>query len=156
IMSAAAKGGENAAAIKMLKEYYGGMLARGATSFWEDFDVEWLSGSGRIDEPTPTGFKDLHADFGAHCYKGLRHSLCHGWSCGAAPYLIENVLGIKIEDAGCRKISVSPALGELAYASGCFVTPYGKASVRVERDKNGNAVAHIDAPAQIEVITKNE
>lgn len=156
ILSAAAKGGETAAALKMLKEYYGGMLSRGATSFWEDFNVEWLSGSGRIDEPTPSGLKDLHADFGAHCYKGLRHSLCHGWSCGAAPYLIENVLGIKIEDAGCRKISVSPALGELTYASGSIVTPYGKASVRVERDKNGNAVAHVDAPAQIEVIVKKQ
>ena len=26
------------------------MLDRGATTFWEDFDLEWLDGSGRIDE----------------------------------------------------------------------------------------------------------
>lgn len=154
VLSAAAKGGENAAALKMLKEYYGGMLSRGATSFWEDFNVAWLSGSGRIDEPTPSGVKDLHADFGAHCYKGLRHSLCHGWSCGVAPFLIENVLGIQIKDAGCRKISVRPALGELTYARGSIATPYGKLSVQVELDQNGNAVTHIDAPAQIQIITE--
>lgn len=156
ILSAAAKGGENAAALNMLKEYYGGMLARGATSFWEDFDVAWLLDSGRIDQPTPAGFKDLHADFGAHCYKGLRHSLCHGWSCGAAPFLIEHVLGIKIEDAGCRTIGVKPLLGELSYARGSIATPYGKLTVRAERDPNGKTRTHVDAPAPIRIIATQE
>lgn len=37
-------------AIDIMKEYYGAMLDRGATSFFEDFDMDWLPGSGRIDE----------------------------------------------------------------------------------------------------------
>ena len=56
------------------------MLSRGATTFWEDFDISWLDGSGRIDEIPDPEKKDLHADYGRFCYKGLRHSLCHGWS----------------------------------------------------------------------------
>ncbi len=76
-------------AIDLMKEYYGAMLDRGATTFWEDFDMEWLKGSGRIDEFDPTK-KDLHGDYGKYCYVGLRHSLCHGWSAGVAKFIKEH------------------------------------------------------------------
>ncbi len=36
--------------LPIIKEYFGAMLSRGATTFWEDFDMEWLNGSGREDE----------------------------------------------------------------------------------------------------------
>ena len=87
ILSAVAKGRKMRAAQEILRRYYGGMLSRGATSFWEDFDIDWLNGSGRIDEPTPQGLKDLHGDFGAYCYPGFRHCLCPGWACGPANFL---------------------------------------------------------------------
>lgn len=77
------------AAIKMMKEYYGAMLDKGATSFWEDFDIEWTKGSCRIDEFPKAGEKDIHGDFGAFCYKGFRHSLCHGWSAGVIQFIKE-------------------------------------------------------------------
>jgi hypothetical protein len=76
-------------AIELMKEYYGAMLDRGATTFWEDFHMEWLEGSGRIDEIDPTK-KDIHGDYGAHCYVGFRHSLCHGWSAGVAKFIKEH------------------------------------------------------------------
>lgn len=76
-------------AIELMKEYYGAMLDRGATTFWEDFNIDWLEGSGRIDEVDPTK-KDIHGDYGAHCYVGFRHSLCHGWSAGVAKFIKEN------------------------------------------------------------------
>ncbi len=77
-------------AIEIMKEYYGGMLSRGATSFWEDFDVDWLEGSGRIDELPSENEKDIHGDYGAFCYEGFRHSLCHGWSAGVIAFIKEN------------------------------------------------------------------
>lgn len=76
-------------AIELMKEYYGAMIDRGATTFWEDFNVEWLEGSGRIDELDVTK-KDIHGDFGAHCYVGFRHSLCHGWSAGVVKFIKEH------------------------------------------------------------------
>jgi hypothetical protein len=77
------------AAIEMMKEYYGAMLDKGATTFWEDFDIEWAENSCRIDElPTPDK-KDIHGDFGAFCYIGYRHSLCHGWSAGVIQFIKE-------------------------------------------------------------------
>ena len=77
-------------AIEIMKEYYGAMLSRGATSFWEDFNMDWLEGSGRIDELPSPDEKDIHGDYGAFCYEGFRHSLCHGWSAGVIPFIKEN------------------------------------------------------------------
>ncbi|MBP3370828.1 MAG: alpha-L-rhamnosidase [Clostridia bacterium] len=76
-------------AISMMKEYYGAMLGKGATTFWEDFDIAWCENSCRIDELATAGQKDIHGDFGAFCYIGFRHSLCHGWSAGVVQFIKE-------------------------------------------------------------------
>ena len=80
---------DKAKAIEMLKEYYGAMLEKGATTFWEDFDISWAENSCRIDERPKGTQKDIHGDFGAHCYVGFRHSLCHGWSAGVIKFIKE-------------------------------------------------------------------
>ena len=80
---------DKAKAVEMMKEYYGAMLDKGATSFWEDFDLSWAENSCRIDEFPNVGQKDIHGDFGAYCYKGFRHSLCHGWSAGVLRFIKE-------------------------------------------------------------------
>ncbi len=87
-------GGKNT--LNIIKSYFGGMLSRGATTFWEDFDLEWLKNSGRIDELPAASQKDIHGDFGRFCYKNFRHSLCHGWSSGVYAFLYEhfNELGL--------------------------------------------------------------
>ena len=79
-------------AVEMMKEYYGAMLDKGATTFWEDFDIEWANNSCRIDELPREGEKDIHGDFGAFCYVGFRHSLCHGWSAGVISFMEEEGL----------------------------------------------------------------
>ena len=79
-------------AVKIMKEYYGAMLDKGATTFWEDFDVEWANKSCRIDEFPKDNQKDIHGDFGDYCYKGFRHSLCHGWSAGVIAFIKEECL----------------------------------------------------------------
>ena len=76
-------------AVNIMKEYYGAMLDRGATTFFEDFNMEWLEGSSRIDEFPKEGEKDLHGDYGAFCYVGFRHSFCHGWSAGVIMFIEE-------------------------------------------------------------------
>ncbi len=93
--------------LSMIKEYFGAMLSRGATSFWEDFHMEWLAGSGRIDELPKEGQKDIHGDYGAFCYKGFRHSLCHGWASGVLAFIIEYMLGLKLADGG-KTYEVTP------------------------------------------------
>lgn len=120
--------------VDYIKEYYGGMIGRGATTFWEDFDISWLDGSGRIDEIPAPDKKDLHADYGKFCYKGLRHSLCHGWSSGVLPFFIEEIVGLKILEPGFKKVAVRPDPGSLKYIAAKIPTPYGVMSIEV---KNG-------------------
>lgn len=106
ILTAIAKTGGNDT-LEILKNYYGGMLARGATTFWEDFDIEWLENSCRIDELPKEGQKDVHGDFGKHCYTQFRHSLCHGWSAGVLAFVVEYILGVRMANGG-EKVSVNP------------------------------------------------
>lgn len=134
--------------VSLAKEYYGGMLERGATTFWEDFDIEWLEGSSRIDEEPKDGEKDLHADYGRFCYKGLRHSFCHGWASGIVGVTVEEILGLKIIESGYKKIAISPNLSGLKWIECALPTPHGLIKVRVDGDE-----VKIDAPEGVEVVS---
>ena len=72
-----------------MKEYYGAMLNLGATTFFEDFDINWAKNCSRIDKLPNEEEKDFHGDNGAHCYEGFRHSLCHGWASGVIKFIKE-------------------------------------------------------------------
>ena len=93
--------------LPIIKAYFGAMLSRGATTFWEDFNMEWLEGSGRIDELPKEGEKDIHGDYGAFCYEGFRHSLCHGWASGVLSFIVEYMLGLKLIDGG-KSYEITP------------------------------------------------
>ncbi len=114
--------------LDILKEYYGGMLQKGATTFWEDFDIAWMENSGRIDEITPIEKKDVHGDFGRFCYQGYRHSLCHGWSCGVLAFLVEEVIGLKY-DKETRAFTANPKPYGLKKFTVNLHTPRGKVRV---------------------------
>lgn len=139
-------------ALSIIKEYYGAMLDLGATTFWEDFDIDWKENAARIDEIVPEGKSDVHGDNGAYCYKGFRHSLCHGWSSGPVPFLAEQVLGIQIEEAGCKTIRLCPKLGNLEWAKGSFPTPYGMLYVEHRKNEDGTIQTTFFAPSGINVI----
>ena len=152
ILTAVAGFGEYESALSMMKEYYGGMLSVGATTFWEDFDLEWLEGSGRLDEMPKAGLKDIHGDFGKFCYQSFRHSFCHGWSAGVLPYLVETVAGIKMTGAGMRRIEIKPNLSGLKHVKVNFPTPYGVMKVEHILQADGNVKTTVDAPKEIEVV----
>lgn len=121
-------GGKNQ--IAMIKEYFGAMLSRGATTFWEDFDLSWLEGSGRIDEFPAPGQKDIHGDYGAFCYQGLRHSFCHGWASGVLAFLYEYLLGVKMLPGG--KYQVEPTAMGLQQVEGVVPVPVGMLKVQTQ------------------------
>ncbi|MBO7147113.1 MAG: alpha-L-rhamnosidase [Lentisphaeria bacterium] len=139
-------------ALDLIRKYWGTMLDFGATSFWEDFDLQWTKNASAIDVMPVDGKDDIHADFGKYCYKGLRHSLSHGWSCGPAPFLSERVLGVYPLAPGCRKILVKPDLGDLEYVCGTY--PVQDGVVKIEADASGKV--NISAPAGIEIIQSQE
>lgn len=152
ILSARGMAGDFDGCLQMIREYWGGMLSLGATTFWEDFDIEWLKNAGRIDELPTDETVDVHATYGGYCYQGHRHSLCHGWAAGVTPWLSENVLGVKILEPGCKKVKVEPHLGNLAWAEGTYPTPYGLIYVSHKKQENGSIETKIDAPIEVEIV----
>ncbi len=151
VLNALAKADNVTAALQALRGYWGAMLDLGATTFWEDFDINWIENAGRIDEMPITGKIDVHSTYGKFCYQKLRLSLCHGCASGPADFLLKNVLGVQIIEAGCKKIRVTPNLGDLTWVKGTYPTPYG--IIKIEHKKeNGRVVSKIDAPTEIEIV----
>ena len=152
ILTARAMAGDYEGCLEAIREYWGGMLSLGATTFWEDFDVDWMKDAARIDELPKEGQIDVHGAYGRFCYKGYRHSLCHGWASGVTPWLSENVLGVKILEPGCKKIKVEPHLGDLEWAKGTYPTPYGEITVSHVKQADGSIETTVNAPEEIEVL----
>ncbi len=152
MLLAMAKAENYSGAMDVIKEYWGGMLELGATTFWEDFDVDWIKNANRIDQLPIDGKIDVHSTYGEYCYIGLRHSFCHGWASGPTPWLSEYVLGIKILEPGCKKIAIEPHLGNLQWVEGTYPTPFGIISVRHEKQQNGKIKSKISVPKGIKVM----
>ncbi|MCD8166284.1 MAG: alpha-L-rhamnosidase [Bacteroides sp.] len=152
MLQAQAMAGEYQQALDVIRQYWGGMLDMGATTFWEDFDLDWMENTARLDEITPPGKRDIHGDFGAYCYPGFRHSFCHGWASGPTAWMSEHILGVKVVEPGCRVLSVAPVLGDLEWVEGTFPTPYGVVKVKHTRNSDGTVSSEIDAPEEIRII----
>lgn len=151
VLQARALAGDYAGALDVIERYWGAMLDLGATTFWEDFDLEWTKDAVPLDQLVPDGKKSIHADYGNYCYKGLRHSLCHGWASGPTAWMTEHVLGFRPLEPGCGVLEIQPHLGALEFARGTFPTPKGVVSVSHTRGGDGNIATQYEAPAGIEV-----
>lgn len=109
--------GEQTHVLKEIRDYWGGMLDLGATSFWEKYN------------PNEKGTEHL-AMYG----RPFGKSLCHAW--GASPiYLLgKYYLGVKPEKEGYKEFSIRPVLGDLQYMEGSVPTPNG--DIKIYMDTN--------------------
>jgi hypothetical protein len=110
--------GEHQYVLREMKNYWGGMLDLGATSFWEEYNPS-LKGS------------DHYAMYGRQFGK----SLCHAW--GASPiYLLgKYFLGVKPLTPGYKTYLVEPELGGLEWIEGKVPTPANEIAVKMTRNK---------------------
>ncbi|TBO42674.1 alpha-L-rhamnosidase-related protein [Pedobacter kyonggii] len=104
--------GEQPYVLKEMKNYWGGMLKLGATSFWEEYN------------PDKKGTEHL-AMYG----RPFGKSLCHAW--GASPiYLLgKYYLGVQPTTPGYETYTIEPNLGGLAWMEGKVPTANGDISV---------------------------
>lgn len=104
--------GEQPYVLKEMKNYWGGMLKLGATSFWEEYN------------PDKKGTEHLEM-YG----RPFGKSLCHAW--GASPiYLLgKYYLGVQPVTAGYKTYTIEPNLGGLAWMEGKVPTANGDISV---------------------------
>ena len=104
--------------LQEMRDYWGGMLREGATSFWEKY------------VPSETGTQHL-AMYGRPYGK----SLCHAW--GASPiYLLgKYYLGVRPTKPGYEEFEVRPVLGDLEWMEGSVPTPNGMIHVYMDHQQ---------------------
>ena len=152
MLEAMAKAGNYQGAMDIMSEYWGAMLDLGATTFWEDFHIDWAKNAARIDELVPEGKIDVHSAYGDYCYKGFRHSLCHGWASGPTAWLSRHVLGVEVLEPGCKKVRIEPHLGNLEWVEGSFPTPMGVIKIKHTKDADGKIRSDIKVPEGVEIV----
>jgi hypothetical protein len=110
--------GEQDYVLREMKDYWGGMLKLGATSFWEEYN------------PAKKG-TEHYSMYGREFGK----SLCHAW--GASPlYLLgKYYLGVKPTAPGYAAYTVEPNLGGLQWMKGTVPTPNGAINMEVTKEQ---------------------
>jgi hypothetical protein len=113
--------------LQRIRETWGMMLERGATTCWEL--LPGFMPGGR-----------------------WTRSYCHAWSAGPAYFLSRLVLGLSPEDRGHRRFRFAPADSSgVEWARGEVPTPHG--AVRVEWVREGaDRRVRIESPAGVEVL----
>jgi alpha-L-rhamnosidase len=132
LLDAMAAAGHQREALDWMRAYWGGMLAEGATSFWESYDLRW---------PKTNPHLSLQADGTS----GYFVSMAHGWSSGPTAWLAENVLGVTPASPGYDTVSIRPHLLGLEFAQGSVPTPHGIIAIRIDKQKGIN----LDLPSGV-------
>lgn len=125
VITAMAETGHRRQALEWIRKYWGGMIAEGATSFWEGYDPSWYK-------------RNFHASLQADDGTGYFVSLAHGWSSGPTAWLMEQILGIHPTAAGFSRVTIRPDLAGLAWAKGTEPTPNGPIRVDLRAAENGS------------------
>ena len=132
VIRAMAEMGHREQALKWIRQYWGGMVDEGATSFWEAYDPSWYR-------------EDFHSSLQSDNRSGYFVSLAHGWSSGPTAWMMEQVLGIQPTGAGFSTVDIRPDLVDLDWAKGAEPTPHGLLKVDV-RKKGGAVAITVDVP----------
>jgi len=113
--------------LQRTKAYWGGMLKRGATTFWEAYNA---------DEEGDDAYRFYNRPFGK--------SLCHAWSAGPAAFLPQGILGLKPLEDGWKRFTLSPCLDELSWITVTIPSPYGNISITIDDN-----VLYLQLPAEV-------
>ncbi|MBJ9993510.1 alpha-L-rhamnosidase-related protein [Paenibacillus sp. S28] len=133
--------GYAADAVRIIRNYWGEMLDRGATTWWETFDpnLPFSTTPSPYLGHTPTYLEDA-----------VPVSLCHGWGASPTYLLNRELLGINISMAGDEQVTLRPSpVTEVEWAEGSVVTRYGKISAQWKRDVDGVYRFEARLPAQM-------
>ena len=121
VLSAMARLNHRREALDWIRQYWGGMIAEGATSFWEAYDPRWPKKIfTRTSKPT-----------------AKPATTSRSRTVGPADptaWLMEQVLGIEPTAAGFRTVTIRPDLADLEWAHGTEPTPHGPIAVNIRAD----------------------
>lgn len=126
------------AALDIVRSYWGEMVSRGATTWWETFDPS--SPDCTIPSPylgnTPTYLSDH-----------IPVSLCHGWGASPTYILTQRVLGIDVTNISDGEFEFRPCMGDLEWAKGTVPTSFGWIEAECVREMDGTIAVTLKHPA---------
>ncbi len=127
ILEALAKQGRQAEILAIVRDRWGLMVDKGATTFWETF---------------PGYNKDWWT-----------RSYCHAWSAAPTYFLTRYQLGVWWADPGCDVVRIAPKPVDLTWARGRWHTPHGSVEVSWEKDAE-QLVLDVDLPDGVRGIVE--
>lgn len=132
--------GEKEKALEFVRDYWGGMLKLGATTFWEAYD------------PTQSG--DEHYEMYG---RPFGKSLCHAWGANPVYLFGKYLLGVKPTSPGYKTWLAEPSLAGLEWIKGKVPTPDGVMEIFMNKEiikiktAQGNGVLRIKSKKQPKV-----
>ncbi|MBB6672492.1 alpha-L-rhamnosidase-related protein [Cohnella nanjingensis] len=116
-------------AVRLIRDYWGAMLDRGATTWWETFDPSL---------PFPTTPSPYMGHTPTFLQDSIPVSLSHGWGASPTYLLSSEVLGVNMAEAGIGAVALAPTAVEgIAWASGVIPTPQGDIRAEWKREEGG-------------------
>ncbi|MHC4645639.1 MAG: alpha-L-rhamnosidase-related protein [Planctomycetota bacterium] len=107
--------GQKLKVLEKIRDYWGGMLEKGACAFWEAYD------------PKARG-AEHYAFYGRRFGK----SLCHMWSAGPIFLLSGELFGLRMLEPGWKRFAIAPDLADLKWMCVSVPTPHGNIEAQVE------------------------
>ena len=127
-------------AVDMVEDYWGEMIRRGATTWWETFDRS---------TPACTIPYLFSRNTATYLVEYIPVSHCHGWGAGPAYFMMKNILGIRPVKPGFSEIVFEPYTEGISYCKGTIPTPHGDIKVRWEVKADGTLDYEIQKPDAI-------
>ncbi len=126
--------------LDVIRSLWGGMLEKGATSFWE---------AARCDYPD-----DFHKHLTTYtAYGEYRMSLCHAWSSTPVEWFARVLLGVNPVTPGYRETEIAIWAPEsMKKCGGQVSTPFGPIGISWIRDEDGQILARTDIPEGVRVV----
>jgi hypothetical protein len=129
VIEALFKGKKYVQSLDVLRWYWGGMVERGADTFWEVYDPTWPKGM------LPSKI----------------WSQCHGWSAGPDYLLGKYIAGIEPLEPGYKSFTLAPSPVNISYLKTVIPTPAG--DIRVEWDETRRLMIHYPSSLSAKVNT---
>lgn len=128
-------------AVRIIRDYWGAMLDRGATTWWETFDPSL---------PFPTTPSPYLGHTPTYLQDAIPVSLSHGWGASPTYLLSREVLGVHLSNEGSEEVVLRPiAIEGVDWAEGVIPTKHGEVRVRWDRGAEGTVRYRASLPSGI-------
>ncbi|MFD0716101.1 alpha-L-rhamnosidase C-terminal domain-containing protein [Paenibacillus sp. GCM10027626] len=126
-------------AVQLIRSYWGAMLERGATTWWETFDLSL---------PFPTTPSPYMGHTPTYLQDSIPVSLSHGWGASPTYLLSREVLGADLSEAGIGKLVIQPKpVQGVDWAEGVIATKHGELWIAWRRQEDGSLFVQAAIPA---------